>query len=547
MDISLPNSRLSSEEAMAKTRKRTTNLPQRRCWNCRSRKVACDRADPGCKNCERRGMQCLGYGLKLSWPRPNDTRRFSEGHQHRILTIRSRKLEFINATSHDVEVKNGARRFPSRRGHLTTKSVTQNDRLDSMARQLLRASIPRDPYTRGMANFDPYLDTNRYRAVSALVSSTCENMGEDLYGLLVRMSLGDDHPPAQATRHAVAAISYHHVGQEEVALTHKANSISALHRSVERLGSGDLDTKEAFQAMAASMLLSVYESLYSNSSTVSCSVFLCGSKQLASSIHTPHASYEGDSAMILDWIFYHDTMYKFSSRHWHAKRWENPLMEANVVVSKAAFSPMRQMILASAGCSLELLDLLSQTISAVYDRTDPRHLSPSHLSTLRTLDYRIKNLVQVTRVESISSNSSDSPERTSHSHNAALFYRLAVHIYLLRVAQGLPLSSPKVHSLIDSAFETLSLLPYCERPWPLFVVALEARTEDERRLVLDKIEAGVKAKPFGNMCAAREMVTRAWVQKDLAMDGSGFGEGEGDMSGVYNAAVRGLGGMPSFS
>jgi hypothetical protein len=105
-------------------------------------------------------MQCLGYGLKLSWPRANDPRRFAEGHQHRILTIRSRKLEFINATSQDVEVRPGARRIPARRGH-PTKSVTQNDRLDSMARQLLRAPIPRDPHIIGMANFDPYLNTNR--------------------------------------------------------------------------------------------------------------------------------------------------------------------------------------------------------------------------------------------------------------------------------------------------------------------------------------------------------------------------------------------------
>ncbi|KAK0617617.1 fungal-specific transcription factor domain-containing protein [Immersiella caudata] len=372
-------------------------------------------------------------------------------------------------------------------------------------------------------------------------------MGEDLYGLLVRMSLGDDHPPAQATRHAVAAISYHHIGQEEVALIHKANSISALQKSIGRLSSGNLDTKEAFQAMAASMLLSVYEGLYLNASTINCSVFLCGSKQLASSIHTAHENYEGDCAMILDWIFYHDTMYKFSARHWHAKRCESPT-DTGAVVSKAAFSPMRQIVLTSAGCSLELLDLLSQTVSAVYERTDPRHLSPSHLSTLRTLNYRIKNLVQVTRVEAISLDYPDSREtHISNSQNSALFYRHAVHIYLLRVAQGLPLSSPNVRSPIDSAFETLSLLPYCERPWPLFVVALEARTEDERRLILDKIQAGIKAKPFGNMSVAREMVTRAWVQKDLASDVSGCEDGEGDMLGVYNAAVRTLGGMPSFS
>ncbi|KAK0640631.1 fungal-specific transcription factor domain-containing protein [Cercophora newfieldiana] len=400
-------------------------------------------------------------------------------------------------------------------------------------------------------------------------------MGEDLYGLLVRMSLGDDNLPAQATRHAIAAISYQHIGQDDAALSHKTNSISALQKSVDLLSSGKLDTKEAFQAMAASMLLNIFENLYSAptvnliGSAIACAIFLCGSKRLAGSIHKPHATYDGDCAMILDWIFYHDTMYKFSSRHWYAKRTE-PTPDESTVVSKAAFSPMRQIILPATGCSLELLDLLYQTISAVYDRTDPRHLDPAHVATLRKLDYRIKNITQVTRVQPISSDSSlgssldsssdhSSPSswsssptegspKTSESmaHPSARFYSYAVNIYLLRVAQGLPSSLPAVSSLIDSAFETLSSLPFCERPWPIFVVALEARTEDERWVVLDKIDAAIRAKPLGNMAVAREMVTRAWVQKDFASESRGYGEGE-DMLAVYNAAVRGFGPLPSFA
>jgi len=218
--------------------------------------------------------------LKLSWPRPNDTKRFAEGYQHRILPIRTRKLEFINATDSDIEVKNEGRKVLKH----STKTRTLNIRLDSMARQLLLMPIPRDPFSKGMAEFDPYLESNReflaikrpsttenhsnssvgYKAVSALISSTCENMGNDLYGLLVRMSLGDENLPALATRHAIAAISYQHIGQEEAALTHKTNSINALQRTVDQLTSGSMDTGEAFRAMAASMLLSIFEVCFSS-------------------------------------------------------------------------------------------------------------------------------------------------------------------------------------------------------------------------------------------------------------------------------------------
>ncbi|KAK1762019.1 hypothetical protein QBC33DRAFT_552923 [Phialemonium atrogriseum] len=32
-------------------------------------KIACDKTLPSCRNCKEKGQTCLGYGLKLSWPR----------------------------------------------------------------------------------------------------------------------------------------------------------------------------------------------------------------------------------------------------------------------------------------------------------------------------------------------------------------------------------------------------------------------------------------------------------------------------------------------
>lgn len=40
------------------------------CWTCRSRKVKCDLQRPGCKRCERSGLTCGGYEVKLRWTRP---------------------------------------------------------------------------------------------------------------------------------------------------------------------------------------------------------------------------------------------------------------------------------------------------------------------------------------------------------------------------------------------------------------------------------------------------------------------------------------------
>lgn len=40
------------------------------CWTCRSRKVKCDLRRPSCKRCEKSGLECGGYDIKLRWSKP---------------------------------------------------------------------------------------------------------------------------------------------------------------------------------------------------------------------------------------------------------------------------------------------------------------------------------------------------------------------------------------------------------------------------------------------------------------------------------------------
>ncbi|KAJ3539985.1 hypothetical protein NM208_g5258 [Fusarium decemcellulare] len=37
------------------------------CWTCKARKVRCDERPLACKNCEKRGVTCGGYGIRLQW------------------------------------------------------------------------------------------------------------------------------------------------------------------------------------------------------------------------------------------------------------------------------------------------------------------------------------------------------------------------------------------------------------------------------------------------------------------------------------------------
>ncbi len=94
--------------------------------------------------------------------------------------------------------------------------------------------------------------------MARIVSSACDKMPE-LYKLLIRMALTDETPAALATRHAIAALSYQNLGEQETAIIHQTKSLRALQIAVNKLGSGDIEVAPALRAMAASMLLNIYE------------------------------------------------------------------------------------------------------------------------------------------------------------------------------------------------------------------------------------------------------------------------------------------------
>jgi hypothetical protein len=192
--------------------------------------------------------------------------------------------------------------------------------------------------------------------------------------------------------------------------------------------------------------------------------------------------------------------------------------------------------------------LLCQVIDAVHDRTDSSHLSPSHLKITRRLELRLEALIQSPRVATTSPSSSQGP--VDAQEQLAELYRLATHIYLLRMALALPHDDPAVAALVDKAIQLLRG-PEMQRngyarPWPLFVVALEARSEEARRVVSDALGAALRRRPLGNLLVVKRLVHAAWVQTDLAL-ASGDREAEEDAKRLYDVVVSGLRVPPSFT
>jgi hypothetical protein len=162
------------------------------------------------------------------------------------------------------------------------------------------------------------------------------------------------------------------------------------------------------------------------------------------------------------------------------------------------------------GCSLELLDLVCQVIDSVFDRGDPHYHSQAHLKTIRSLEIRLQDLEQ--RHSGVSDVDAEEVVRQT---NIAELFRLAALTYLYRLAKGEPRDSAVADRVINRAFAILSLLEYCERPWPLFITALEARTEEQRIAVLAVLKGSLARQPLGTIALANRMIHESWIRQDL--------------------------------
>jgi hypothetical protein len=92
-------------------------------------------------------------------------------------------------------------------------------------------------------------------------------------------------------------------------------------------------------------------------SKLSWSIFFCGTKTITGRVTQKNDTYYGDRALILDWVFYLDIMYKFSNviRHWTDKNDDQIKLAAREkIISKAIFSPERQIVRSHHNISLVL-------------------------------------------------------------------------------------------------------------------------------------------------------------------------------------------------
>ena len=160
--------------------------------------------------------------------------------------------------------------------------------------------------------------------VCCVASKSLATFGHEttaLGNILVRIAVQGETATAAAVLQALLAFSsLHRYGLQSQALELK---IAALASLAKASAAPDLGAKATLQHTATGMLLCSFELHELSCTSGQWTIYLGGVKKVlnASSIKTLH-QLGSDVAVLLDWVYYHEVLARFSLLHW--KREEAP-------------------------------------------------------------------------------------------------------------------------------------------------------------------------------------------------------------------------------
>ena len=179
-------------------------------------------------------------------------------------------------------------------------------------------------------------------------------------------------------------------------------------------------------------------------------------------------------------------------------------------------------------------------MSQIFDVTiEIDSCSTVSMDTIDKLERRLKFARQELDVEIL--DDIEHPTQEQNLRGIAELYRLAGLIYLHRAAKKTPISHSGVTKFVKNAFEILERLDTCERGFPLFIIACEARTDTQRGEILRILANTQKVLKVGNIIRIQRLVERLWTQDDLDS------ENQLDYSLKVTAILSTSGALPAFS
>lgn len=99
----------------------------------------------------------------------------------------------------------------------------------------------------------------------------------------------------------------------------------------------------------------------------------------------------------------------------------------------------------------------------------------------------------------------------------AELYRIATFLYLQRTCNTA--HAEELRSVyMEQAFNALRSLEICTSPWPLFVIACETETDEQRIEIMQILDRMDDTRNIGNLLVLRNIIESFWKRKDLQAD-----------------------------
>ncbi|EMT68741.1 hypothetical protein FOC4_g10004825 [Fusarium odoratissimum] len=404
-------------------------MPSLGCGTCReliARKVRCDQAYPKCNRCIKSGRHCKGYGMQLSWPRWNDTRRAIVGPRP-LLRGRQAENRLVNTTFADIKLHD-----------------------------------------------------------------------------VVSMSTDQESFQYSVLKSALALASFHRANPPQTTAQYKVAALRKLAGSTQ----GRISVTDSACHIAAGMILSTLEIQQNSMKSSHWLWYACGAAKIVKTAGLDVDNLDHDTAALVGWVHYYNTLSRFSLRHWQPHITLDPDDAADSfhpVVCGYFLKPE-----SLTGAPHEILYLLSEAFNAVTVPSDPRYETKAHRSHLEILDWKLRNL------EKKVPDNNASADTTHPGFDLVVeLYRLSTLIYLRRASAGILQLDQKFTTWVGQAFELLEQLPACQWPFPLLVFGCEAESDRQRTIILEVMERTTENMQYRNIATVKRVVETVWVQKDL--------------------------------
>ena len=186
---------------------------------------------------------------------------------------------------------------------------------------------------------------------------------------------------------------------------------------------------------------------------------------------------------------------------------------------------------------------LADVFQNILDSSHPQYHSIKYRRELESLEHELESIGNGRHVSEENRPADLTVLDSEGRRQAAVIelYRLSALIYLERASNSFSGTSAKLDAWANAAFDLLKVLEVCRYGFPVFIIACEARDDEQRIIILDCLDKMQEVLPTAGMQIVKDMIQSAWTLEDLET------ERELEYMAKLDVVISGCRMMPSFA